>query len=40
MQNTGNLHYSNNNTPSNQATSVLNNFDFRAIQDLDPSVGK
>jgi hypothetical protein len=29
-----------NNTQSNQAVSVLNNFDFTAIDDLDPSLSK
>ena len=30
----------NTNNQSNQAVSVLNNFDFTAIEDLDPSLGK
>ena len=38
MQQTGN--HMNTNTQSSQPTSVLNNFDFTAIEDLDPSLGK
>ena len=38
--NSSGAHFNSNTQSSNQPASVLNNFDFTAIDELDPSLGK